>query len=260
MKLIRYRHTNRIRRGALVGDAIFSLGRRHGHPVLGDRLCGLDEAVLLPPVVPTKVIAVALNYRDGREEPGLRPPSDPLIFLKPPSSVIGPLDPIIYPSQSSRLDYEAELAVVVASRAHGVPPARAKDFILGYTCGNDVTARDLQKDDWPLALCKSFDSFCPLGPVVETEVDPSALEIQLRLNGQVRQSSSTAKMHFSPVDLLSYVSSVMTLEPGDIILTGSPAGVGPMEIGDVVEVEIAGIGVLRNHVVAAAPPTDLSHG
>ncbi len=205
----------------------------------------------MPPVLPTKVIAVALNYLDGLEAAGLRPPPDPVIFLKPPSSVIGPLDPIVFPWRSARLDYEAELAVVVGSRARDVPPARAADFILGYTCGNDVTARDLQKEDWPLALCKSFDSFCPLGPAVETELDPSRLDIRLRLNGETRQSSSTARMHFSPFDLLSYVSSVMTLEQEDVILTGSPSGVGPMEIGDVVEVEIAGIGVLRNRVVAA---------
>lgn len=205
---------------------------------------------MLAPTAPSKVVAVAMNYLDNLPDREAKLPEEPIFFLKPPSSVIGTSDQIIYPSRVGQLDYEAELAVVMGSRARDVSKERAKDYVLGYTCGNDVTARDLQRKDYPLALCKSFDSFCPLGPVVVTDLDTRCLKIQLRVNGEIRQSSTTDKMIFDPLYLVSYISTVMTLEEGDVILTGTPSGVGPMQVGDNVEVEIQGIGILSNYVTA----------
>lgn len=209
-----------------------------------------NKVTFLPPVAPTKVVAVGLNYVDHARELGMEFPTEPIIFLKPPSSVIGPGDAIVYPASSSEVHHEAELAVVIGKRARNVAVDKAYEHILGYTCANDVTARDLQRRDGQWGRAKSFDTFCPLGPYIETELDPDALSIKARVNGQTRQDSSTAQMIFPVANLISFVSGVMTMEPGDVILTGTPPGVAEMRVGDEVEVEIGGIGVLRNTVEA----------
>jgi 2-keto-4-pentenoate hydratase/2-oxohepta-3-ene-1,7-dioic acid hydratase in catechol pathway len=210
-----------------------------------------DQARLLAPVIPSKVVAVGRNYVDHAAELDNEIPENPLIFLKPPTSVIGPLQPIRYPSDSENVHHEAELAVVVGKVARDVRIEDAGMYILGYTAANDVTARDLQRSDGQWTRAKGFDTFCPLGPAIDTDLDPlEGLQITCRVNGDLRQSGSTADMVFGVSELLSYMSHVMTLLPGDVILTGTPAGVGPIEPGDKVEVEIEGIGVLMNPVVA----------
>jgi len=212
---------------------------------------GWDQARLLAPVIPTKIIAVGRNYVDHADEMDSDVPEEPAIFLKPPTSVIGPLQTIRVPKESSNVHHEAELAVVVGKVARDVRIEDAGAYILGYTAANDVTARDLQKSDVQWTRGKGYDTFCPLGPAIETDLDPlEGLQVTCRVNGDLRQSGSTSQMVFGVSELLSYASHVMTLLPGDVILTGTPAGVGPIEPGDKVEVEIEGIGVLVNTVAA----------
>lgn len=209
----------------------------------------LEIERIAAPVIPGKIIAVGLNYRDHAREMALKIPSEPILFMKPSSSVIGPGETIRYPSQSSRVDYEAELAVVIGTTCRNVDALSARDYILGYTCFNDVTARDLQAKDGQWTRAKSFDTFAPIGPWIVTSLDdPHGLTVTARLNGEVRQSSNTANLIFSVFDLVEFISHIMTLDPGDIIATGTPSGVGPMDRGDVVEIEIEGIGVLKNSV------------
>jgi 2-keto-4-pentenoate hydratase/2-oxohepta-3-ene-1,7-dioic acid hydratase in catechol pathway len=203
---------------------------------------------LLPPCSPSKVVAVGLNYRDHASELGLAVPEEPVIFLKPATTIIGPGESVICPRTSSRVDYEAELGVVVKDRTRNISPEEAPDHILGYTCANDVTARDLQKKDGQWTRAKSFDTFCPVGPWIETDLDPGDLLIQSYLNGERRQSSRTSQLIFNVHELVSFISGVMTLEPGDLIITGTPAGIGPMRPGDEIEVRIEGIGSLKNKV------------
>jgi 2-keto-4-pentenoate hydratase/2-oxohepta-3-ene-1,7-dioic acid hydratase in catechol pathway len=210
----------------------------------------LTAVRLLAPCRPTKILAVGLNYRTHAAEAGYDVPSEPLVFSKPPSSVIGPLETIVYPALSQQVDYEGELAVVIGRQARSVSPVKAHDFVLGYTCGNDVTARDLQRRDDQWTRAKGFDTFCPLGPCIVTGLDTAHLAIRTHVNGEIRQDASTADMVFNVAELIAYVSQVMTLEPGDVILTGTPSGVGPLQPGDVVDVEIEGIGALRNPVVS----------
>ncbi len=210
----------------------------------------VEEVTLHPPCIPTKIVAVGLNYRDHAEELHMELPQEPLIFLKPPSSLIGPGAPIVLPRQSNQVEHEAELAVVIKRRARRVPVEKAAGYILGYTCLNDVTARDLQKRDVQFTRSKSFDTFCPLGPYIDLEIDPGDLKVECRVNGEQRQSSSTAQLIHTPQELVSYISHIMTLEPGDVIATGTPKGVGPLRPGDQVEVSIQGIGSLKNPVVA----------
>lgn len=205
---------------------------------------------LLAPCVPSKIICVGVNYHDHARELGHTLPAVPLIFLKPPTSVIGPGEAIAYPPYwTQRVDYEAELAVVIGRRARRIRVEDVDEVIFGFTCLNDVTARDLQREDGQWARAKSFDTFCPLGPMIARGLDPSALRIESRVNGQVRQSSCTREMIFGVRELVSFISHVMTLEPGDVIATGTPAGVGPLQPGDVVEIWIDGIGSLKNPVV-----------
>jgi 2-keto-4-pentenoate hydratase/2-oxohepta-3-ene-1,7-dioic acid hydratase in catechol pathway len=205
---------------------------------------------LLTPALPGKIVAVGLNYRDHAREMGIETPKEPILFLKPAGSVVGPGEDIIYPPQSSRVDYEAELGVVILKRCKNVRAGQARDFILGYTCFNDVTARDLQVLDGQWTRAKSFDTFAPMGPWIETEIaDPHALSISARLNGQIRQSSSTANLIFSVFTLIEFISSVMTLEKWDVIATGTPSGIGPMERGDEIQVAIEAIGALTNKVI-----------
>lgn len=210
-----------------------------------------DQARLLAPVIPTKIVAVGKNYADHAEEMGSDVPASPIIFLKPATSVIGPLQPIRLPALSSDVHHEAELAVVMGKVARNVPIEDAGSHILGYTAANDVTARDLQELDGQWTRAKGFDTFCPLGPAIDTELDPlEGLSVTCRVNDEVRQEGSTADLIFGVGELVAFVTSVMTLLPGDVILTGTPSGVGPIEAGDRVEVEIEGIGVLLNPVVA----------
>lgn len=209
----------------------------------------LPQAHLLPPVIPTKIVCVGVNYREHAREMGHALPEEPIIFLKPPTAVIGPHGQIRVPAGLDSVDYEAELAVVIGRRTHRVSPVEAQRSILGCTCANDVTARPLQRRDGQWTRAKSFDSFCPLGPWIETDVDPRDLLVESYLNGEIKQRARTSDMIFDAYTLVSFVSHVMTLLPGDVVLTGTPAGVGPMRPGDVIEVRIEGIGSLVNHVV-----------
>jgi len=202
---------------------------------------------------PSKIVAVGLNYRDHARELKMDLPGYPLIFMKPSTSVIGDGDPIVFPAQTQELHYEGELGTVMGKRARNVPVGEAGDFIAGYTCANDVTARDLQRLDGQWTRAKSFDTFCPLGPRVASDIDPTTLEIMTRVNGEVKQRSTTANMVFDVYDLVSFISGIMTLLPGDVIITGTPPGVGSLLPGDTVEVEIEGIGILTNTVTAAVP-------
>lgn len=210
----------------------------------------LELVKLLPPVMPGKIICVGRNYAEHAKEHNAEVPDLPLLFLKPPSSVIGPNDTVILPPQSQQVEHESELAVVIGRRARWVKPEDALDYVLGYTAANDVTARDLQRRDNQWTRSKGFDTFCPLGPWIETDLDVNDVLITCRVNGEMRQMASSREMIFPVAQLVAFASSVMTLEPGDVILTGTPAGVGPLKPGDVVEVDVEGIGVLKNKVAA----------
>ncbi len=207
------------------------------------------EMRLLPPCLPSKIVALGVNYRSHGEEMKSPLPDEPLIFIKPSTSVIGTEDNIVYPESSKRVDYEGELGVVIKSVACRVSQEEAFDYILGYTCVNDVTARDLQAKDRQWTRAKGFDTFCPLGPCIETELDPSDLALETVLNGEIKQQTRTSQLIFPVAVLVSFISHVMTLLPGDVIATGTPGGIGPMQPGDIVEVKIEGIGTLRNYVV-----------
>jgi 2-keto-4-pentenoate hydratase/2-oxohepta-3-ene-1,7-dioic acid hydratase in catechol pathway len=217
----------------------------------GQRL-PLADVRLLAPILPSKIIAIGRNYADHvREMGGDEPPAEPVLFSKPSTAVIGPGEAIAYPQKlSERVDHEGELAVVIGRMCREVPASRAAEVILGYTCANDVTARDLQKKDKQWTRAKGFDTFCPIGPWIETEADPGDLAISTTVNGEVRQEARTSLLLHDVPTLVEYVSQVMTLLPGDVILTGTPAGVGPLEIGDEVTVTVEGIGSLTNRVIA----------
>ena len=201
-------------------------------------------------LVPTKIVGIGVNYRAHAAEMGKSLPSEPLMFLKAPSAMIGDGAPIRRPAGFARVDHEAELGVVIGTRAHRVPRERALEVVHGYCCVNDVTVRELQQKDGQWTRAKGFDTFCPIGPRIVRGLDPSNLRVQARVNGQVRQDSTTADMVFDVPALIAFVCEYMTLEPGDVISTGTPAGVGNLEVGDVCEIEIEGIGVLKNPVVA----------
>jgi 2-keto-4-pentenoate hydratase/2-oxohepta-3-ene-1,7-dioic acid hydratase in catechol pathway len=201
-------------------------------------------------VQPTKIVCVCRNYAAHARELGNEVPKQPLIFFKPPSSLIGNHDAIVMPAASQQVEYEAEIAVVIGKRARKVPQSDALSYVLGYTCANDVTARDLQRRDVQFTRGKGFDTFAPLGPWIVTDLDPSDLALETRVNGEIRQKSRTSQLIFNCDHLISFISQVMTLLPGDVISTGTPAGVGPMKVGDIVEVEIERIGCLKNTIVA----------
>ncbi|HWR25904.1 MAG TPA: fumarylacetoacetate hydrolase family protein [Methanosarcina sp.] len=211
----------------------------------------LSELRVLPPATPSKIVCVGLNYLDHARELAMGVPENPIIFLKPPSAGIGHGDKIIYPDCSSRVDYEAELAVVIGKRCKNIPASKADDVIAGYTCFNDVTARDLQQKDGQWTRAKSFDTFAAFGPYIASpdELDVTNAKIACRINGQTRQASSTSNLIFDIPYLIEFITEIMTLEVGDLIATGTPAGVGEMQHGDTVEIEIQGIGILRNEVV-----------
>ncbi len=208
----------------------------------------LKDVKLLAPSVPSKIVAVALNYREHAKEMKKPIPEEPLIFLKPASAVINPEDEIVLPEISERVDYEGELGVVIGKRAKDISPEEAKECILGYTCFNDITARDLQRKDGLFSRAKGFDTFAPFGPWIATHVSPESLEIKTYLNGKVVQRGNTNDMIFNVYQLVSFISRVMTLLPGDVVATGTPPGIGPLSSGDTVEVEIEGIGRLTNRV------------
>ena len=210
----------------------------------------LEEVKLLTPVQPTKIICIGRNYSAHAKEHNSVVPDVPLIFLKPPSALIGPEDRIYLPPQSHQVEHEAELVIVISRSGRWISPDSALEYILGYTIGNDITARDLQRGDGQWTRSKSFDTFCPVGPWIETDFDPADALITCYVNGEMRQMSSTRDMVFSIRQLIAFISSVMTLEAGDIILTGTPAGVGQLNYGDTLETRIEGIGTLRNYVIA----------
>ena len=234
-------------------DEIF-YGKVDGDRVIVDRelysdTLMLGELELLPPAQPSKIICVGLNYRDHAMELDMTIPESPLLFLKPPSAVIGHLEKIVYPSKTRHVDYEAELAVIIGRRCKNIPAADADSVIMGYTCFNDVTARDLQKKDSQWTRAKSFDTFAPVGPYIATPKDVSDLCVKTMVNGELRQESSTSNLIFDVPHLIEFISGIMTLERGDIIATGTPSGVGELFVGDEVEVEIENIGILKNSVV-----------
>ncbi len=221
----------------------------------GDRHLSFAEVHLLAPAIPTKIVAVGLNYKDHAAERGKPLPKEPLLFLKPASAVIGPGEVIRKPAWAGRVDHEAELGIVIGKTAFNLTsPEAAQDYILGATCVNDVTARELQERDVQFTRAKGFDTFCPLGPCLASDLDLNDLRVEGRVNGVVRQKSSTRELIFSPSYLVYFVSRVMTLCPGDIISTGTPAGIGPLAEGDQVEIEVEGVGVLRNTVAMREEP------
>ena len=211
-----------------------------------------DDVRLLPPVLPSKIVAVGLNYRDHAREMNKPLPDEPLIFLKPSTAVVGPGDAIVLPPQAGRVDYEAELGIVIRKRAKAVPAASAAEFILGLTCVNDVTARDLQTRDVQYTRAKGFDTFAPIGPCIVVGLDGSALAVESSVNGERRQASNTRELIFGLHHLVEFISSVMTLLPGDVIATGTPSGVGPVTPGDRVVVTVEGIGELANEIATDA--------
>ena len=251
MKIIRFREGNLIKWGVMEEDSIREMdGDPFGHFHLTSKAKGLQEVRLLSPCLPSKIVALGVNYRDHAEEMKTALPKEPLLFLKPSTSVIGPGEAIVYPKMSKRVDYEAELAVVVRKLTKAVPVEKAAEYILGYTCLNDVTARDLQPKDGQWTTAKGFDTFAPIGPWIVTDIDPDHLEISSYLNGEKRQHSNTKNLVFGSFHLVSFISHIMTLLPGDVIATGTPSGIGPMAIGDKIDIVIEGIGTLSNTVVA----------
>lgn len=255
MRIVRYQIDDRDPRygwvledrvGAIVGSPFGAFQRNEAD-------IRLSEVRLLPPLLPTKLVCAGRNYAAHAAEHDAEVPDLPLIFLKPPSSVIGPEDRIVLPPQSQQVEHEAELAVVIGREARWIHAEDALDYVLGYTIANDVTARDLQYRDGQWTRGKGFDTFCPIGPWVATDFDPTDVMISCYVNEELRQMGSTRDMVFSIRQLITYVSSIMTLLPGDLILTGTPSGVGPLEPGDQVSVRIEGLGALNNSVIAERP-------
>ncbi|MBI5418791.1 MAG: fumarylacetoacetate hydrolase family protein [Deltaproteobacteria bacterium] len=253
MKILRFEKAGKTAWG-VVNPESGEIREIAGPPFDGIRYAGgtqrLSEVRLLAPVVPSKIVAVGLNYKDHAREMGKKIPAEPLLFLKAPSALNRPGGDVVYPSATQRLDFEAELAVVIGKVAKNVKEQDAPPVILGYTCINDVTARDLQAKDGLYARAKGFDTFAPIGPWIETDLDPSALRVRCLVNGEARQDGNTREMGASVGRLVEFISHVMTLYPGDVIATGTPPGVGPVKVGDVMTVEVEGIGSLTNRVVA----------
>lgn len=255
MKIVRYRDGNagEVRYGLLDGETVFAAS---GDPFAGgltngERVGDLSNVTLLPPVQPGKIVCVGLNYAAHVTETDAsrEVPDEPVLFMKPTSALIGAGEPIVIANSDHRTDHEAELAIVIGQTARNVSEADAPSVVLGYTAGNDVSDRDLQKKDGQWVRAKGYDTYCPLGPCIETELNVADALVESRLNGEVKQSQTTASMIFPPMRLVSFISGVMTLNPGDIIMTGTPEGVGPIKAGDTIEIEIGGVGVLSNPVV-----------
>jgi 2-keto-4-pentenoate hydratase/2-oxohepta-3-ene-1,7-dioic acid hydratase in catechol pathway len=254
MRLIRYQTRNDAARlGWVHGDLV---GPVEGSPfeayIRGEADLPLSSVKLLPPVLPSKIICVGRNYAAHAREHNAEVPEVPLLFLKPTSSLIGDNVPIELPPQSEQVEHEAELAVVIGKAGRWITAGEALDYVLGYTIANDVTARDLQRKDNQWTRAKGFDTFCPVGPWIETEFDPADALITCKVNAETRQMGSTRDMVFSVRQLIAFASSIMTLVPGDLLLTGTPAGVSPLHPGDIIEIQIEGLGTLKNPVISAA--------
>lgn len=249
MRIVRYKIDNKKCYGIIEGAIVNELeGDIFSRYELTGRKYPFDELKILAPCQPTKIVALGLNYRSHAQELKMKLPEEPLLFLKPSTSVIGPDENIVYPAMSHRVYYEAELGVVIGKEAKDVSEDYTGEYILGYTCFNDVTARDLQGKDKQFTRSKGFDTFAPMGPWIETELDPTKLRVKSYLNGELKQSGNTADLVFSPFQLVSFISEIMTLLPGDVIATGTPAGIGPMRVGDTIEIVVEGIGTLCNRV------------
>ncbi|MDR2006446.1 MAG: fumarylacetoacetate hydrolase family protein [Acidaminococcales bacterium] len=251
MKWLRYEHKGKVFYGFLTDAGLVAAAA--GLPWEGAAPTGhtaaLSDVTVLAPCQPEKIVCVGVNYLDHAQESNRSLPPEPLIFLKPPTAVIGPGEAIVHPDISDNVHYEGELAIVIKKRCRAVKKDEAAEYIFGCTCANDVTARDLQRKDIQFTRAKSFDTFCPLGPYIETGFDFAGGEIKTRLNGRLVQSSNINRLIFKVPEIIEFISKVMTLCPGDVILTGTPGGVGRMQDGDLVEVEIEGIGVLKNTVI-----------
>jgi 2-keto-4-pentenoate hydratase/2-oxohepta-3-ene-1,7-dioic acid hydratase in catechol pathway len=251
MKIFRFKHKNRTFYGVQKEEKLYPLkGSVFKNFEVEKKGISLSEVSLLPPVKPSKIVAVGLNYKNHAMERGKSTPEEPLIFLKPSSAVIGPHDIIVYPKMARRVDYEGELALIIKKKAHFIRDDEdVKAHLLGYTCFNDITARDLQEKDGQFTRSKSFDTFAAIGPCIATEVDPSQLRIKTFLNGKLKQSANIKNLIFPVPFLVKFISEIMTLYPGDIIATGTPAGVGPMFPGDRVDIQVEEIGTLSNTVM-----------
>ena len=251
MRLVRFRSGDRIATGVLEGEIVRPLrGTFFEEPLPTGEEIPLDSVRLLAPVIPSKLVCIARNYVEHAKEMGNPVPKVPVLFFKPATSVVGPGDPIPIPPGSGRVDLEAELAAVIGRLCRRVDEDQAMSAVLGFTCANDVTSRDWQKSDVQWARAKGSDGFGPLGPWIETELDPADLEITSAVNGELRQKARTSEMTISPAALIAHISQTITLLPGDVVLTGTPAGVAALEPGDTVEIGIEGIGVLENPVIA----------
>lgn len=251
MRIYRYKLENKTAYGVLKDEFLYRIeGSIFRKFRITNQKIPIAEATLLPPTKPSKIVAVGANYRNHALEMGRRLPEEPMIFLKPPSAVIGPNDIIVYPKMAKRVDYEGEMAFVIRREARLLDHDDETDsYILGYTCFNDVTARDLQERDGQFTRAKSFDTFAAVGPCIATDIDPSQLRLKTFVNGKLRQSAHTRSLIFPVPFLLRFISNIMTLNPGDIITTGTPAGVGPLRPGDRVDIQIEGIGTLSNIVM-----------
>jgi 2-keto-4-pentenoate hydratase/2-oxohepta-3-ene-1,7-dioic acid hydratase in catechol pathway len=253
MRIVRFQipDSKKPKYGWLLDDKVGEIsGNIFGRYQRKEALTPLSDVKLLAPSEPTKIVCVGRNYVEHAKELGNEVPKVPLIFLKPPSSIISNGETIILPPQSAQVEHEAELVVVIGKRGRHITAENAKKIILGYTIGNDVTARDLQKSDGQWTRAKGFDTFCSFGPWIDTEFDPSDAVVTCRVNGQMRQMASTRDMVFNVGVLIAFITSIMTLEPGDLIFTGTPAGVGELKDGDEVSVEIEGLGIIKNKVKA----------
>lgn len=258
MRIVRFSGDRKIKYGVLEGDRVeeykgspFVPANRNTVNFVPDgTIYKISEVKLLAPCVPSKIICLGLNYRSHAMEFNLPIPESPIIFIKPPTAVIGPGDDIVLPNDA-RIDYECELAIVIGKKAKNIPSGNYAEYVLGYTCFNDVTDRHAQKDDGQWTRAKSYDTFAPTGPYVETEIDPHNLLVETYLNGERRQSARTGDLIFGIPEIISFISNVMTLLPGDVIATGTPSGIGRIKAGDMVEIKIEGIGTLRNGVIHA---------
>ena len=257
LRLVRFAAQGKIRHGVSADNVVrgflgspFTQFKRFGRSfALDGSTYKLDEVKLLAPCLPSKIVCLGLNYRTHIEETKLAVPTVPLIFLKPSTAVIGPEDKVILPRLWRHVDYEGELGVVIGREAKDVPEDKAKEYVIGYTCLNDISERHDQMEDGQWTRAKGYDTFAPIGPCIETKVDADDLKLETRLNGELRQSARTSDLVFGISKLVSFISGIMTLLPGDIIATGTPSGVGQLSPGDVVEVTIEKIGTLRNSVV-----------
>ena len=251
MKTVRFKVDETEHYGILDGNVITKLAQEPYDRIMPlDKTYDLNEVKLLAPCTPTKIVALGLNYKSHAEETHNPVPESPIIFIKPTTCIIGPEDNIVYPPSTTRVDYECELGVVIGKRMRMVAIDDVLDYVFGYTCVNDVTARDHQRDDVQWTSGKGHDTFGPIGPCIETELDPGNVVVSTYLNNELKQQQNTSDLIFSVPEMISFISGVMTLLPGDIIATGTPSGIGPMKPGDTVEIKIDPIGVLRNYVAA----------